>query len=234
VVRPEHFVARPRQALWLAGGLLTVFVVLAALVPTGPLAIEARWSAWVVRRRTPALTNAALAINDLGLGWGRALTLTAIALPLLARRRWLALAALAFAETVTPLVTSLTKAILDRPRPTAGLVHAAGSAFPSGHAAYAATTCVAVVLLYTPPGRGRRWWWTLAALAIAAIALSRTYLHVHWLLDVIAATALGAGVAVATFAAAQIGAALWRVAPRVPATAAVDAKSTTGSGRDRE
>ena len=80
----------------------------------------------------------------------------------------------------------------------------AGASFPSGHAAFAGATCVAAVLLFTKVDRRRGPWWALAALGIAGMAWSRTYLQVHWLLDVIAGSLLGAGVALLVFAALQL------------------------------
>jgi undecaprenyl-diphosphatase len=47
------------------------------------------------------------------------------------------------------------------------------------------------------------WWW-LAAAVTAGMAWSRTYLQVHWLLDVAGGALLGAGVALAVFAAVQL------------------------------
>ena len=64
-------------------------------------------------------------------------------------------------------------------------------------------TCIALVLLFTSPPRRTRWW-LLAALGIAGMAWSRTYLHVHWLSDVIGGVLLGTGIALTTFAAAQM------------------------------
>ena len=60
------------------------------------------------------------------------------------------------------------------------------------------------MLLFTKVDRRRGPWWALAALGIAGIAWSRTYLQVHWLLDVIAGSLLGAGVALLVFAALQL------------------------------
>ena len=183
----ERFLEHPAQALWLGGGMLGLVVLLAVLVPAGPLALDRSWSEAMRDLETPLLTHLALVFNWLGRGIGRALELTIIGLLLLRRRRWLALAAFAAAETVAPLVSTLLKSLVDRPRPLAGLVHALGASFPSGHATYAGATCVALVLLFTTPGPRRRGWWLLAGLGIVGMAWSRTYLQVHWLTDVLRA-----------------------------------------------
>jgi undecaprenyl-diphosphatase len=73
-----------------------------------------------------------------------------------------------------------------------------GASFPSGHTAFAAATCAVLVLLLAPR---RRAWWVLAATATVAMAWSRTYLQVHWLLDVLGGALLGLGVAFSVFAA---------------------------------
>jgi undecaprenyl-diphosphatase len=102
-------------------------------------------------------------------------------------------------------------------------VSAAGSSFPSGHASFAAATLVAIVVLFTQAGSRRRIWWALAVVGIVAMAWSRTYLQVHWLLDVVAGSLLGAGVSLETFGATQV----W-LPPR-PACAEHD--STAREGR---
>jgi undecaprenyl-diphosphatase len=83
------------------------------------------------------------------------------------------------------------------------MLHAHSSSFPSGHAAYAGATAVALVLLFTRPGSSRLIWWLLAGLATAGMAWSRTYLQLHWLTDVLSGAALGIGVALVSFAVAQ-------------------------------
>jgi membrane-associated phospholipid phosphatase len=190
--------------LALGAGFLALFVLLALLVPAQPLAVEQRWADWMQEIQTPLLHHVALIFNYLGRGLGRALVIVGIGVVLLVARRWWALLAYALTEAVTPLLSSTVKALVDRARPPDGLVHPAGASFPSGHAAFAGATCVAAVLLFTTAG-GRRWlWWTLAAAGIVGMAWSRTYLQVHWLLDVIAGSLLGAGVALLVFAAFQL------------------------------
>jgi membrane-associated phospholipid phosphatase len=203
VPRDERFLAHPNRAIWLGAALLALFALAALLVPAQPLALDDRWAGWMRDVATPALEHLALAFDWLGRGLGRALSLAAVALVLVVARRWLALLAFAAAETLAPLVSSLTKQLVDRPRPPGGLVHPSGASFPSGHATYAGVTCVALVLLFTEPGPRRRLWWALAALATAGMAWSRTYLRVHWLSDVLAGSLLGVAVALVVFALAQ-------------------------------
>ncbi len=202
--RLERFFVRPRRALPLGAGLLALFVVIALLVPTQPLAVEQHWADWMREIQTPLLEHVALIFNYLGRGLGRALVLIGIGVVLVAARRWAALLAYAVVEALTPLLSAVVKALVDRPRPPDGLVHPAGAAFPSGHAAFAGATCVAAVLLFTKLGRRQRLWWALAVAGIAGMAWSRTYLQVHWLLDVLAGSLLGAGIALLVFASFQL------------------------------
>jgi undecaprenyl-diphosphatase len=84
------------------------------------------------------------------------------------------------------------------------MLHATGSSFPSGHAAYAGATAVALVLLYTRPVSRRLIWWSVAALVTAGMAWSRTYLQLHWLSDVVSGALLGIGVTLLSFALTQL------------------------------
>ena len=202
--RHERFFIRPQRALSLGAGFLALFVLSALLVPAQPLAVEQHWADWMQEIQTPLLEHVALIFNYLGRGIGRALVIVGIGVVLIVARRWWALLAYALTEALTPLLSSTVKALVDRARPPDGLVDPAGASFPSGHAAFAGATCVAAVLLFTKVDRRRGPWWALAALGIAAMAWSRTYLQVHWLLDVVAGSLLGAGVALLVFAVLQL------------------------------
>jgi undecaprenyl-diphosphatase len=202
--RPERFLSRPERALGVGISLLAVVVLMALVVPAGPLAIDERWSEEMHDLRTPLLTDLALVFNALGRGLGLTLSVTAVCVVLFARRRRVALLVFAATEALASLSSTLLKALVGRPRPPDGLVQPVGSAFPSGHAAYAGATCVALVLLFTAPGRRRSWWWALAALGTVGMAWSRTYLQVHWLSDVVAGSLLGIGIAVTVFGGSQL------------------------------
>jgi undecaprenyl-diphosphatase len=184
--------------------MLSIVVLIAILVPAGPLGLDRSWSEAMHHVETPLLTHLAFVFNWLGRAVGRAIALALVGLLLLRRRRWLALVAFAAGESLAPLLSALLKVLVDRARPPDGLVHPVGASFPSGHATYAGATCVALVLLFTTPDTRRRWWWAaLASLGVVGMAWSRTYLQVHWLTDVIAGALLGSGVSVLVFAIAQ-------------------------------
>jgi len=199
-----RFIGPRRRALEVGIAGLGVFTVAALVIPATPLAADAEWSEWMLGIRTSLLTNIALVFNSLGRGFGRALTIALIALLIVfVLRSWLALLAFALVETATPIISSIAKLLVARPRPPDPLVHPTGTSFPSGHAAYAGATCVAVVLLFSHPGTRRRLWWALAALLILGMAWSRTYLQVHWLSDALAGALLGVSVALIVFAHAE-------------------------------
>jgi membrane-associated phospholipid phosphatase len=202
--RGETFFRRPTLGLAVGVALITLIVLIGALIPARPLAIDERWSEWMTDIASDALRDLALVFNYLGRGLGRTLSLAAIGVALLLTRRWWALLAFTVAESLAPLATNVLKHLVDRPRPPNAMLHATGSSFPSGHAAYAGATAIALVLLFTRAGNQRLVWWSVAALAIATMAGSRTYLQVHWLSDALAGALLGIGVTLTSFAASQI------------------------------
>lgn len=191
------------RAVWLGVELLGLVAAMAVLVPAQPLAIDQHWSEWMRDIESPLLKDLALVFDALGRGVGRVPVLIAVGIVLVLARRWLALVCFAGVEGLTSLSSGLLKAAVGRPRPPDGLIHPVGSAFPSGHAAYAGATCVALVLLFTAVGPRRRWWWALAAVGILGMAWSRTYLQVHWLSDVVGGSLLGTGIALLVFGGAQ-------------------------------
>ena len=212
--RRDEFVQRPRLALGVGIALIALVALIGAVIPVTPLAIDQRWSEWMTDLQAATLHHLALIFNYLGRGLGRALSLAAIGLALILTRRWVALIAFAATESLTPLVSNLFKQIVDRPRPPGAMLHATSSSFPSGHAAYAGATCVALVLLFTSPGKGRRLWWAVATAGVVGMAWSRTYLQLHWLSDVVAGSLLGVGMALAVFGGTQRWTANRRKRPR--------------------
>jgi membrane-associated phospholipid phosphatase len=198
--------ARPRRTLLLACVVLGLVVAWAFVVPDGTRALDRHWWEWMEDVWAAAPLHAARVLEWVGNGYGRGIAVTLLALPLVARRRWLGLGALGAVELLTLLTTGLLKSASGQAGPPDRLVHTLGSSFPSGHTSYAAATLASLVLLYTDPGPRRRVWWALAVLGTAAMAWSRTYLHAHWLSDVVAGAAWGGALALAVFAVAQVAA----------------------------
>lgn len=113
---------------------------------------------------------------------------------LLARRPWAAGIFVVVSAVSAGLVQAL-KALFGRHRPDDILLDITSGAFPSGHAANAAT--VATLLAVLVP----RWWIAVAgAVYVVLMALSRTYLGAHWLSDTVGGAVLGASVALAAWA----------------------------------
>lgn len=215
------------RAAWAGAALVALVVVAAAFVPSGPLGVDRSWSEAMLDIRTRSLTDIALALNWLGRFPGSLVAIGVVGAALVVARRRLALLAFVLAECLAPLVTAALKSLAGRPRPPGGLVHAGGFSFPSGHAAYAGVTCAAAVLLFAAPGARRRRWWALAAIGVAGMAWSRTYLQVHWLSDVLGGAAVGVGTALLVVGGAQRR---WMQIQTAPATGRLGGRGSTSSG----
>jgi undecaprenyl-diphosphatase len=158
--------------------------------------LDLEWMAEIIEHRSPAWQVPALVMSFLGGGWfgvfvvplGAALALA------LARGRWSATYFLV-ASVASATLVQLLKHLFGRARPEQMLVSADFGSFPSGHVANAATIAIALALIL------RRWWvWFAGALLVVLMALSRTYLGVHWLSDTLGGLLVGAGVAVIVWA----------------------------------
>ncbi len=123
---------------------------------------------------------------------GAAAALTGVVL--LARRHTAEGLALLTGMALTYAAVHLGKDALDRPRPDGSLVDTMGSAYPSGHAAYAvAWVAVAMGLRHALPRQRLLIPAVTAACILAAlIALSRVYLRAHWFSDSAGGLGLGA------------------------------------------
>lgn len=94
------------------------------------------------------------------------------------------------------VVVHVTKSAYDRPRPLDPVLGTRGAAFPSGHSAYAtAWVACAIALARALPTLGTRFSIVVTATLVAAvIGMTRLYLRVHWLSDVLAGWGLGAAI----------------------------------------
>ncbi len=104
--------------------------------------------------------------------------------------------ALVVGLALTYAAVHITKDAVDRARPARPLVDVEGGSYPSGHAAYAVTwVAVAVALSRALPTIASRFAFVTVAIVIAVIVgLSRIYLRVHYLSDVVGGWGLGAAI----------------------------------------
>ena len=159
---------------------------------------------------TPGDLTAADVVESLRAGWlvdvakvVTALGSLAVVLPLAlvcavslgVANRWAEVGVLAAGLLLIVVGVHEIKDAVDRPRPEAGLVDAAGSSFPSAHAAYATfyVWLAVTIVIRLRPGMTRGALVVVGGIALTAlIGLSRVYLGVHYLSDVNAGWALGA------------------------------------------
>ena len=190
-----------RRALRLVGllGVLTVAVFL--LVGTDPNRgfvqdVDDGFLDVMVDARVTPLVWVAKALAFAGSVWVNWPIRVLVIVLLCVRRRWLQLSAFVLAVVTSEALIGTMKALYERPRPPAGLLATHSWSFPSGHAVAGAVTAVGIVIVLLPPGP-RRWRWEIQAAVFAALmALSRTYLGVHWLSDVVGGALLGVTIAV--------------------------------------
>jgi membrane-associated phospholipid phosphatase len=97
------------------------------------------------------------------------------------------------------------KVLVGRSRPADALTGSAGSAYPSGHAAYSTVyVALTVIVASTLRDRAGRAATVAAGIAVALlIGVSRVYLRVHWPSDVLGGWALGVAI-FATLATAAL------------------------------
>ncbi|MGY1634630.1 phosphatase PAP2 family protein [Geodermatophilus sp. SYSU D01186] len=155
---------------------------------------------------SPVLVSALTVATDLGGPAVAVLVLTLATVFLLIRRRPRLAAFVATTGLGLAVLGPVTKAVVDRARPVveSPVVETPSNAsFPSGHAMTALVTWGAL-LLVTLPGvrrRARPWLITATVILVVTVGCTRLALGVHFVSDVIAGWALGAGWLAATTAA---------------------------------
>jgi undecaprenyl-diphosphatase len=135
------------------------------------------------------------------------MTLVLTAVLLLGRRRSRLAASVLVAVAIEMLLAPLSKYVLDRPRPEWAhpLSREASSSFPSGHAAAAGMLLTVIVLLTSlwvgQLARARLAAVLLVAASATLICLSRIFLGVHYLSDVVGGLLLGSALSLLSYLA---------------------------------
>jgi undecaprenyl-diphosphatase len=111
------------------------------------------------------------------------------------RRAWGTLLWVAVAVLLVGLVTSGLKEAFGRLRPqfAGGGARYASLSYPSGHSSGIATLVTVALVLSWPLLRSaaRRWWVLAGAVLVVVVGLSRMWLGVHYLTDVVGGWSLG-------------------------------------------
>ncbi|QEA47679.1 phosphatase PAP2 family protein [Leuconostoc lactis] len=181
---------------------LTVFAALTFTVLLFGVLTKATWLAQlnrvgqlVIQQRSPQLTTLFMTVTQLGsIALTTGLT-TLIAVILISQRQWRwAIFIVINVAVFAGLITALIKNWVQNPRPQPQLLPETGYSFPSGH------SMVAILLYGTLILMGqhfvqKRWCRyliiTILTLIICLIPISRVYLNVHYLSDVLAGLSLG-------------------------------------------
>ena len=156
--------------------------------------MDVQVSQWFHARATPLLTTVMLFFTHLHSTWGIIALSSLLAIYWMRSRAWDWLLTLVLTVPAGMLVNLLLKNIFQRVRPVfdVPLLSLNTYSFPSGHAA--AATLFYGVLAAWLISRTASWRWRAfillsAALMVALVGLSRIYLGVHYLSDVLAAMA---------------------------------------------
>jgi len=186
--------------LLISAGCVCLFVAIAVGVLTGgPLARFDRWVADALHAHAsgaPGLTEAVRVVVAPGSMVALALVSVAVAVALLAQRRWSALVAWLVAVLGGEALNLLLKDLFARPRPRfeRPLVVETSHSFPSGQAmeslvVYGMLAYFAVLIL---SGSGKHAIFVVgAAVLVVLIGFGRVYLGAHYLSDVVGGVAAG-------------------------------------------
>ena len=150
------------------------------------------------RVRNPKLNEAAVDLSALGSATTVSTFVVLISALLVVKKRYADTAHLILAAVGSGLLTSLMKSYFERSRPDilAHLVNVQGYSYPSGHSLTSAAVYFTFAVLlceWFPKRRQRALIIGFTLLFILVIALSRVYLGVHYVSDVLAGMLVGIG-----------------------------------------
>ncbi len=196
-------------ALTLSAWVLGLVVTRIGAAATGELSLDL----YLARHRSQSLSTFALAINAL-LGVSVApIVLVAIAGLVAKLWHWVA-GVVVFVVTGTDWVAAaIGKVLVHRSRPPGGVLHALVSetgmdSYPSGHTAFAAGLLASAVVVAYIFGRSARATAVLGLPAVLVVGVSRLYLGVHYLADVVGSGLVAAAATLVLIATYNAG---WRL-----------------------
>lgn len=182
-----------RKLLWSGVVCLLLATALGAFVVFGYTetpGFDRWWNEAIAAIRGDWMYGYALVMNWIGGGWVAILGVPLLAIvALVLARRWRSALFAAICFVLSAAAVQLLKQLFGRARPDDMLVVSDYGSFPSGHAANAATIAMVVWVLFP-----KIWTAIVGALWVLGMALSRTFLSVHWLSDTVGGALVGVGV----------------------------------------
>ncbi len=143
---------------------------------------------------TPQITRFMVDITNHGSVYFTVIIIGAVALYFLYRRYWWELFTLFLVAGAGGMLIIILKLFFHRPRPAPQIVAAYGYSFPSGHAFLAIIVYGFLIYMAWRLVRGevlRFLIFSMSFIMIILIGISRVYLNVHWLTDVLGGYAAG-------------------------------------------
>jgi membrane protein DedA with SNARE-associated domain len=182
--------------LAVAGVGLYVFVLYTVILSgdVGPTPLDRELLDLADQLRTSAAVTAAKIVSGFGSFSACAALVVVTAFVLALRRRPVQIVPLVLGFALIYLAVHVAKAGIDRPRPVDTLIDTRGSAFPSGHAAYATAWLAAAIVFTRRLGLVSAALVTGSVILVAAIGLSRIYLRAHYWSDVAGGWGIGVGI----------------------------------------
>ena len=196
--RARSYGRRVAVTAGIAGLVLAVLLGGVVMLRNGglPFEVDEEWAEDVLGFHGPVGDLIAYFMNWLGGGFvGVVVIPVGVGIVLvIARRPWGALYFIV-ASAASAGVVQLLKDLYGRARPEDMLVSSDFGSFPSGHVANAATIAVALGVIVPVV-----WVWVGGAVYTVLMAITRTYLGVHWFTDTVGGLLVGAGVALIVWA----------------------------------
>jgi membrane-associated phospholipid phosphatase len=177
--------------------MFAAFLILTAFVIAGwTQSVDDAWLSLMEDLEVPWLLSVAELFHHLGSVPIALTTSLLVAVTFIVAKKWWAFWAWFAIVAGAQVFSTVTKLLVDRPRPVDALVHESSASYPSGHAMVAGAAIgigLAVILGIIWPIRYRLFLGVGIAYAVV-MAWSRTYLRVHWLTDVVGGLVFGTAI----------------------------------------
>jgi undecaprenyl-diphosphatase len=177
--------------------MFAAFLILTAFVIAGwTQSVDDAWLSLMEDLEVPWLLSVAELFHHLESVPIALTTSLLVAVTFIVAKKWWAFWAWLAIVAGAQVFSTVTKLLVDRPRPVDALVHESSASYPSGHAMVSGAAIgigLAVILGIIWPNRYRLFLGVGIAYAVV-MAWSRTYLRVHWLTDVVGGLVFGTAI----------------------------------------